>query len=137
MRVYMYHAALFCDRCAIPIMKQLTFDCGICGGRHPDIPAVDCRAFHQKDRRHFWDPPSAPYDSDDFPKGPFPNGGGEADSPQHCDDCGRFLMNPLTPEGYAHVRDRLDAYAEHGMGRLDVLSVWAHFYGFQMPYKYR
>ena len=39
------------------------------------------------------------YDSDDLPKGPYSNGGGEADTPQHCDGCGAFLENPLTGDG--------------------------------------
>jgi hypothetical protein len=39
------------------------------------------------------------YDSDDLPKGPYADGGGEADTPQHCDDCRRFLENPLTGDG--------------------------------------
>jgi len=28
--------------------------------------------------------------------GPYPDGGGEADAPQHCGGCGVFLENPLT-----------------------------------------
>ena len=43
-------------------------------------------------------------DSDDYPQGPFSDGGGEADSPQHCDLCGEFLQNPLTPEGVRYVQ---------------------------------
>jgi hypothetical protein len=31
------------------------------------------------------------YDSDDLPKGPYAQGGGEADTPQHCEGCGQFL----------------------------------------------
>lgn len=47
------------------------------------------------------------YDSDTFPKGPYASGAGEADSPQHCDACGEFLENPLTPDGRHYVAERL------------------------------
>lgn len=43
-------------------------------------------------------------DSDYYPQGPYGNGGGESDSPEHCDMCGEFLMNPLTDEGYRFVK---------------------------------
>jgi len=35
------------------------------------------------------------YDSDDYPKGPYPDGGGEADCAQHCGLCGVALDNPV------------------------------------------
>ena len=38
------------------------------------------------------------YDSDDLSKGPYPDDGGEADTPRHCDTCGVFLENPLTAD---------------------------------------
>jgi hypothetical protein len=44
-------------------------------------------------------------DSDTYPQGPYPEGGGEADTPQHCDDCGKFLENSLTEDGQAYVRE--------------------------------
>jgi len=34
-------------------------------------------------------------DCDEYPVGPYPEGGGEADYPRHCDHCGLFLRNPL------------------------------------------
>jgi hypothetical protein len=80
------------------------------------------------------------YDSDHFPKGPYPNGGGEADSPQHCDHCGVFLENPLTPDGDAYVRAQAACYGTkkdssweeiarecEGAGRLH-LAAWIRFY---------
>lgn len=42
-------------------------------------------------------------DSDDYPQGPYADGGGEADCPSHCGNCGEFLMNPLTDEGRRYV----------------------------------
>jgi hypothetical protein len=53
------------------------------------------------------------YDSDEFPKGPYPNGGGEADTPQHCGDCGTFLKNPLTDDGRAYVQEEQDLVVGH------------------------
>lgn len=56
--------------------------------------------------------------SDDsyYPQGPYANGGGEADRPQHCASCGVFLENPLTDDGRAWVADNLKsahALSEH------------------------
>lgn len=49
-------------------------------------------------------------DSDHFPQGPYSEGGGEADSPQHCDSCGLFLENPLTPDGDKWLREQAAPY---------------------------
>jgi hypothetical protein len=61
-------------------------------------------------------------DSGDWPQGPYPDGGGEADSPTHCGngkDClesldigsgipiGVWLENPLTEKGLKFVAERL------------------------------
>lgn len=42
-------------------------------------------------------------DPNEYPQGPIPDGGGESDYPQHCDDCGVFLKNPLTANGFEYV----------------------------------
>lgn len=47
-------------------------------------------------------------DSERYPQGPYPDGGGEADSPNHCDRCGIFLHNPLTSVGYGYVNEVLE-----------------------------
>ena len=52
----------------------------------------------------------------------FPNGGGEADAPQHCDSCGVFLENPLTDEGVQYVLEAI----EEGSG--SCIAEWAAFY---------
>lgn len=44
-------------------------------------------------------------DSGDYPQGPYSDGGGESDCPQHCGDCHTFLENPLTSDGYDYVRE--------------------------------
>jgi hypothetical protein len=81
MDVYLYRAALYCKDCGEAIKAELGFS-------HEGMSECD-------------------YDSDDYPKGPFPNGGGEADCPQHCDACGEFLCNPLTGDGEAYVMETM------------------------------
>jgi hypothetical protein len=51
-------------------------------------------------------------DSDAFPQGPYMNGGGEADTPQHCASCRTFLENPLTPDGSTYVDEKANAAAK-------------------------
>ncbi len=69
-------------------------------------------------------------DSDTYPQGPYPNGGGEADSPQHCGSCGVFLDNPLTGDGESYVRDAFGDYVEIGRGDITVLGDWKAAYGY-------
>lgn len=64
-------------------------------------------------------------DSDYYPQGPYPAGGGEADCPQHCDACGAFLENPLTDDGREYVRAAL----ERADGDPETLEQWRQFYG--------
>lgn len=68
------------------------------------------------------------YDSDELPKGPFDDGGGEADTPQHCCGCQLFLENPLTQAGYRYVRELILEHADTGRGDRAVLLTWAAFY---------
>jgi hypothetical protein len=70
------------------------------------------------------------YDSDDWPKGPYGDGGGEADCPQHCDKCGVFLDNPLTGDGESYVRDAFREFVELGRGAIDVLAEWKAAYSY-------
>lgn len=82
MDAYIYQAALLCEDCANKIITQLTSK-----GKAP---------------ANTYD--ETTYDSDDFPKGPYSNGGGEADSPQYCDQCREHLENPLTEDGVEQLR---------------------------------
>lgn len=66
---------------------QAALLCGDCGERAQSDHALEC--FEE--------------DSDSYPQGPYSDGGGEADVPQHCDHCGMFLENPLTGDGYNYV----------------------------------
>lgn len=63
-------------------------------------------------------------DSNDFPQGPYADGGGEADCPHHCGGCRLFLENPLTEDGYSYVREAV----ESATGDSEVLQAWAEFY---------
>lgn len=105
MKAYVYKAALYCEDCAESIQLDLED-----GPAHRLKPSPEELA-------------SEAYDSDDWPKGPYANGGGEADSPQHCDKCGIFLENPLTADGQKYVIDAMDR-----PGLQTVLAEWRYFY---------
>lgn len=98
MNAYVYQAALLCE---------------VCG----ETAIQDLRGSSVRDTG----------DSGDFPQGPFPDGGGEADCPQHCDTCGLFLENPLTGDGYKYVVEQL----EHEPGT--AVIEWADFYDIEIP----
>jgi hypothetical protein len=108
--VYMYAAALYCDDCGEAIRARLTAE-----GKAP-ADADD----------------ESSYDSDEFPKGPYSDGGGEADTAQHCDGCQAFLENALTGDGYADVKGRI----EHALcaGEFDSIAVteWLQFYDIKL-----
>jgi hypothetical protein len=82
---YVYQAAMICADCAEKVKDQL----GVLG-RVPIEPDNE-----------------STYDSDDYPKGPYPDGGGESDVPEHCDHCGMFLENLLTDEGADYVKGQV------------------------------
>lgn len=69
----------------------------------------------------------------EYPEGPYDNGGGEADSPQHCDHCGVFLENPLTEDGIVYVQNEAWEYADTGRGNPAVLREWMMFYERDWP----
>lgn len=97
MQAYIYQAALLCWDCAWDTKAELD-----------DRNVIDTG------------------DSGDYPQGPYPNGGGEADSPAHCDMCGTFLGNDLTDEGrayvVAHPNKEWDVYYGIDRGRLARLA---------------
>jgi len=84
---------------------------------HADLYCEDCgRAIRKELKGH-----RNTGDSDDYPQGPYPDGGGEADSPWHCnsgEECinameiegvkiGVWLGNPLTSEGVKYLKEML------------------------------
>jgi hypothetical protein len=83
-RAYMFQAELLCEGCGDDVKAQTKPPLGF--------------------------PDESLYDSDDYPKGPYSDGGGEADTPQHCGHCGAFLGNPLTPDGDSYVRENAKPY---------------------------
>lgn len=85
MNTYIYQADLLCGDCGDDTCDWLTEH-----GRAPTTPGDELS-----------------YDSDDYPKWAGSDGGGEADSPQCCGKCGRFLENALTTEGYAYLQELL------------------------------
>jgi len=68
-------------------------------------------------------------DSDTYPQGPYVDGGGESDTPQHCARCGVYLDAPLTEAGveYAHeaLGDAIRAFLDGTGGRREPLETWA------------
>ena len=115
--VYIYRAALICSDCAVAIIEELEKE-------------------GQTDTG----------DSNDWPQGPHGDGGGEADSPQHCNlgkrcknslpvpngsEIGCPLGNPMTDDGNAYVIEHIvknilssDAH-RRAVGRL-----WHHLYSY-------
>ena len=67
-------------------------------------------------------------DSDMWPQGPYADGGGEADYPQHCDECGVFLENPLTDDGREYVELAIAGFDHDASGNADVINEWREFY---------
>lgn len=104
MDVYIFKASLYCEDCGLDIKKRLDAE-----GKAPE-DADDEYSF----------------DSDEYPKGPYGDGGGEADSPQHCDGCGCFLENSLTSEGFSGVCDTIVESLSNG--RTECTKEWADFY---------
>lgn len=107
MNAYIFQAALICEDCSQAVQGALVKPA------HIDM--------HDE----------SSYDSDEWPKGPYGDGGGEADSPQHCDMCGVFLDNPLTPDGSTYVKGLWRNYIDDGRGNLDVLKLWADAYNWE------
>ena len=107
MDAYIYQADMWCAGCGERIRREITEQ-----GGAPANPEDE-----------------AAYDSGDFPKGPYDDGGGESDAPSNCAGCGVFLENPLTAEGYEYLRGMLLEGVESGGVWSGPLEEWAGFYG--------
>ena len=113
MRTYIYQAALYCETCGKKICDSLRDE-----KKAPEDELDE-----------------SSYDSDDFPKGPYADGGGEADTPQHCDACHAFLMNDLTSEGMKYVEEAVFNFLDVGRGDIDVLRQWIKHYEISISIK--
>ncbi len=118
MDAYIYQAALYCDDCAKGIKAELFEN---------DFAREKKFAREEKSPN---DPTGI--DSGDFPQGPCPDGGGEADSPQYCDGCGEFLENDLTTDGNEMVLDAVANWLASGSGDADVVKSWIEFYDVEL-----
>jgi hypothetical protein len=99
---YVHEAALWCGPC---IIKTLVAERKAAPGAIDMVPAEALEqivAANGSTRE-------GDYDSDDLPNGPYIDGGGEADTPQHCDGCRQFLESPLTGDGLIYVEDAIRA----------------------------
>lgn len=128
MDVYVYQAALRCGPCMIKrLVEEKRTSPGALGMEPAEAlqQIVSSNGFTNE----------GDYDSNDLPKGPHSTGGGEADTPQHCDGCGVFLENPLTTEGYRYVNEKLTEHARDGSGNPEALEQSAEHYNacFQAP----
>ena len=111
---YVYQADVYCDECGDNIRGKL----------HAQGKAPEDIMDHSS------------YDSDDFPKDANVEHE-ESDIPQYCAQCGKFLYNPLTSEGYKYVRAALSELpALTSIPKLQTaghphLANWASWYGFR------
>ena len=131
MDAYLYKAALWCGQCMI---KALVAERKAAPSAIAVPPAealeqiVAANGFTSEND----------YDSDDLPKGPYTDGGGEADTPQHCDGCSEFLGNPLTGDGIIYVEDAIRncLTAKKLTGTIDASVVeWADFYKDELDFR--
>lgn len=106
MEAYIYQADLICADCGEKVRK--------------DLRATGKGPLDEDDEYT--------YASDEYPTGPFDDGGGEADCPQHCGRCGVFLENPLTLDGEDYTRDAVEEAL--AASRTDSVAVqeWAMYY---------
>jgi hypothetical protein len=115
MDAYIYCADIYCEDCGEKIREDIDRE-----GLAPTDP----------DDEHT-------YDSEEYPKGPYAEGGGESDCPQHCGsgaDCvnaielyngtkiGAFLENPLTSDGLTYARESYETE------KTEVTELWRDFY---------
>lgn len=106
MDAYIYQADIYCEECALRMRE----------GCRLATPGVEESG-----------------DSEDYPQGPYYDGGGEADSPQHCGSCRVFLENPLTGDGYDYVKEALqEQFNKFDAIKSDVLAEWFNYYNFKV-----
>ena len=131
MDAYIYRADLWCGPCVI---KALVAARKAAPGAIDMSPAealqqiVSANGFTSESN----------YDSDDLPKGPIAEGGGEADTPRHCEGCGQFLANPLTGYGLIWVEDAITeclTTRKATAATTDTVNEWADFYKDELDFR--
>ena len=131
MDAYIYRAAFWCGPC---IIKALVAERKAAPGAIDMSPA---EALEQIVSANGLTSESH-YDSDDLPKGPNAEGGGEADAPQHCDGCGQFLGNPLTVDGLICVENMIRDYLRTRKvsgAAADAVIEWADSYKDELDFR--
>lgn len=116
MNFYVYQADVWCEDCGRDIRRRIRKE-----GNAPENPRDE-----------------SSYDSDEYPKGPYPGDQEESDSPRHCgsgEEClnaielsdgrkiGAWLDNPLTSHGLLYV-----ACAVRDNPDNEVSQLWAEWY---------
>lgn len=81
--MYIYQADVYCDHCGRDLCSELTIPGDAVLGWRGGIAILDERS----------------YDSDDYPKGPYPESQCETDHLEFCAGCGEHIDTSLTPEG--------------------------------------
>lgn len=99
MDAYIYQADLICEDCAAKVKRKL-------------------------DKQRIEDTG----DSGDYPQGPYSDGGGEADSAQHCGMCNVFLENPLTSHGAEDIKQRIAEDIKSGKYNPVSIGTWIDYY---------
>jgi len=122
MQAYIYCADIYCEDCGRAIKRAIQQE-----GNAPADPADEYS-----------------FNSDEYLKGPYPEGGGEADCPQHCGDgpdcenaiefddgtkIGAWLENALTAEGVTCVREAIAEDPDN-----EVCQLWAEWYSAELEW---
>ncbi len=154
MKVFIFNADIYCYDCGRNIQEQILKEinkfwvCTRCGASytHKDHSACEqCgttlipkRIKDEVDKNN----------SDEWPDGPYKDGGGEADYPHHCGSGGScldayvlkdgsskvgcFLENPLTTHGTCYVVGlAIEEIRRDGkMG--EIVEMWVNYYGIKV-----
>lgn len=106
--VFIYCADIYCSGCGSAIKRDLD-----------QCPSESMLRYGD----------TAKEDSNYYPQGPYADGGGEADCPQHCGACAALLRNPLTGDGESYVRAAVDD-AESDGEMNGALIEWRDYYSY-------
>lgn len=83
MDAYIYRSDILCKYCGEGVREKINAI-----GKGPPFPNDE-----------------STYDSDEYPKGPYADGGGEADAPQYCAKCKEPLDNPVIPDSKGNTME--------------------------------